>query len=205
MTLNEKKLISAVDGRQRLLLEAMRLFAERGYDAVTVRDITQAAGVSVGLMNHHYGSKEALRKAVDEYVIGQFEEVLFNDDIDPADPLAWVEDWIDKHSDQWEISVGYMRRALIDGSEWGSALFQRFFSIARTTVDRLDASGALRTDVDRLWLPFLIVYLELGTLLLAPHVQAVLGRSGFDRDLWRRRYTAYIDLINRGVGHTSKH
>lgn len=199
MSASEEKTTNGVDGRQRLLLEAMRLFADRGFDAVTVRDITQAAGVSVGLVNHHYGSKDELRKAVDEHVIEQFEEVLFSDDIDPGDPLGWVEDWIDKHSDEWEISVGYMRRGLIDGSEWGNTLFQRFFSIARTTVDRLDAAGSLRPDVDRLWLPFLIVYLELGTLLLAPHVEAVLGRSGFDRDLWQRRYTAYIDLINRGA------
>jgi hypothetical protein len=63
----------------------------------------------------------------------------------------------------------------------------------------MDANGTIRPEVDRLWLPFLFVYLELGTLLLAPHIQRVLGKSGFDRDLWRRRYKAYLDLITRGV------
>mgnify|MGYP006249086599 CR=1 FL=1 len=104
MSASEEKTTNGVDGRQRLLLEAMRLFADRGFDAVTVRDITQAAGVSVGLVNHHYGSKDELRKAVDEHVIEQFEEVLFSDDIDPGDPLGWVEDWIDKHLSLIHIS-----------------------------------------------------------------------------------------------------
>jgi hypothetical protein len=41
--------------------------------------------------------------------------------------------------------------------------------------------------------------MELGTLLLEPYVERVLGKSGFDRELWRRRHKAYIDLIYRGV------
>ena len=44
---------------------AMRLFADRGAAAVTVREIAAAAGVSPGLVMHHYGSKDGLRDAVD--------------------------------------------------------------------------------------------------------------------------------------------
>jgi hypothetical protein len=36
-------------------------------------------------------------------------------------------------------------------------------------------------------------------LLLEPYVERVLGKSGFDRELWRRRHKAYIDLVYRGV------
>ena len=92
-----------------------------------------------------------------------------------------------------------MRRALLEDSDWGSQLFLRFFQIARTSVDRADAAGLIRPDVDRLWLPLLIVYLELGTMLLEPHIRRLLGKSGYDRELWRRRYTAYLDLIARGA------
>jgi hypothetical protein len=63
----------------------------------------------------------------------------------------------------------------------------------------MDADGQIRPDVDRLWLPLLVMYLELGTLLLEPYVERVLGKSGFDRELWRRRHRAYIDLMYRGV------
>lgn len=193
-------------GKERLIRVAMKLFAEKGFDGVTVRDISAAADVSVGLINHHFGSKEGLREAVDRYFIAQFEEAVTN----PFDPrsaelrgsaaiVEWTEEWIDRHIGEWSVSTAYMRRALLEGSEWGASLFERYYQVVRTMVDRMDAEGRLRPDVDRLWLPLLVLYMELGTLLLEPYVEKVLGKSGYDRALWRRRYTAYVDLIYRGT------
>ena len=202
-----KKRDTDPNGRQRLLTCSMNLFAEKGFDGVTVRDIAKAANVSVGLLNHHFGSKEGLRQAVDNHVIEQFEEVISDGNAPAAGGEAlynWLEGWIGRHSEEWENTVVYMRRALLEDSDWGGQLFQRFFQIARTSIDRMDADGSIRPEVDRLWLPFLFVYLELGTLLLAPHIQRVLGKSGFDRVLWRRRYRAYLDLITRGIAPPEK-
>jgi TetR/AcrR family transcriptional regulator, regulator of cefoperazone and chloramphenicol sensitivity len=56
--------------------EALRLFAARGPDAVTVRQIAAAAGVSPALVVHHFGSKEGLREVVDQHVLGLFEAML---------------------------------------------------------------------------------------------------------------------------------
>ncbi len=48
------------DTRQRLLDHAEQLFAEHGYDAVSIRDLCQAAGVNLAAVNYHFGGKEAL-------------------------------------------------------------------------------------------------------------------------------------------------
>jgi AcrR family transcriptional regulator len=45
---------------QRLLDAAEQLFAERGYEATSVRDITAAAGCNVASVNYHFGGKENL-------------------------------------------------------------------------------------------------------------------------------------------------
>lgn len=45
------------DTRERLLEAAKALFAERGYDDVTVRDICRAAAANVSLVNYYYGGK----------------------------------------------------------------------------------------------------------------------------------------------------
>ncbi|MBS7541020.1 helix-turn-helix transcriptional regulator [Ancylobacter lacus] len=42
--------------------EALRLFAERGVDGTSVRDIAQAAGVAEGALYRHFASKEALAR-----------------------------------------------------------------------------------------------------------------------------------------------
>ncbi|MFK8041098.1 TetR/AcrR family transcriptional regulator [Congregibacter sp.] len=52
------------DMRVRLLDTAERLFAARGYFGVSVRDITDAAGVRSASINYHFKSKENLFKAV---------------------------------------------------------------------------------------------------------------------------------------------
>lgn len=52
------------DTRDRLLDIAERLFAERGLDAVSVRDIIGAAGANLGAINYHFGTKEKLIVAV---------------------------------------------------------------------------------------------------------------------------------------------
>ena len=43
--------------RERLLDAAERLFAERGLDAVSVRDITEEAGANTASIHYHFGSK----------------------------------------------------------------------------------------------------------------------------------------------------
>ena len=47
-----------------LVAAAERLFAERGYHGATLRDITGAAGVPLGLAPYYFGSKELLFQAV---------------------------------------------------------------------------------------------------------------------------------------------
>ena len=50
----------AADPRERILLAAGREFAERGYEAATVRDICTAAGVNVAAINYYFGDKQRL-------------------------------------------------------------------------------------------------------------------------------------------------
>ena len=38
----------------------MKLFAEKGYDATSVDDITQAVGVAKGTLYYHFSSKEEI-------------------------------------------------------------------------------------------------------------------------------------------------
>src|ERR1019366_7238980 len=55
--------------RARIRDAALRLFGDRGTDGTTIRDIAATAGVSGGLVRHHFGSKEGLRDACDAYAL----------------------------------------------------------------------------------------------------------------------------------------
>ena len=54
--------------RRELLACAMRLFAEEGYDNVSVRAVARAAGVAPGLAYHYFDSKERMfAEAIGDY------------------------------------------------------------------------------------------------------------------------------------------
>jgi len=50
--------------KERILQSAVELFARKGYAACGLREIVAAAGVSVAMVNYHFGSKESLLQAI---------------------------------------------------------------------------------------------------------------------------------------------
>ena len=71
-----KPIYATVDARDKLLEAALSAFAELGFHGATVRDITQRAGVSQGLLTHHFGDKERLWNLVGEHVSEDFLDYL---------------------------------------------------------------------------------------------------------------------------------
>src|SRR6266851_8784657 len=74
--------------RQELITAAARLFAARGYYAVTVDDIGDALGLSGPALYRHFPSKEALLVAVFDQVIEQQSDQLRAVLSEVADPFA---------------------------------------------------------------------------------------------------------------------
>lgn len=52
-----------VQSRERLLLAAMHLFAERGFAAASIRDIAAAAGTNLAAISYYFGDKAGLYRA----------------------------------------------------------------------------------------------------------------------------------------------
>jgi AcrR family transcriptional regulator len=53
-------------GRERILEAALQVFADRGYNAASVAEIGERAGVAKSVMYHHFGSKAGLFEAIVE-------------------------------------------------------------------------------------------------------------------------------------------
>ena len=60
--------------RDRVLAAAERLFAEYGYDGVSIRQIGAEADAQIALINYHFGTKEDLYRAVFEHRIAPVNE-----------------------------------------------------------------------------------------------------------------------------------
>ncbi len=64
------------DRRQAILLAAERLFAQRGYHAVSIRDIAVEAGVPSALVGYYFGPKDELFHAIFQHWNGTIEQRL---------------------------------------------------------------------------------------------------------------------------------
>lgn len=49
-----------MDTREQILEAAWKLFAEKGFEDVSVRDVTNEAGVNLASVSYHFGGKEGL-------------------------------------------------------------------------------------------------------------------------------------------------
>jgi TetR/AcrR family transcriptional regulator len=60
--------------RDRILQAAHALFVEKGFAAVSMREIAAQSGVTKSLIHHHFGSKEALWELVKERAFAAYAE-----------------------------------------------------------------------------------------------------------------------------------
>src|SRR2546425_2508463 len=54
----------AEERREQIIDAAAKLFAEKGYDGASIRDIAREAGITEGLIYHYFESKDQLTEAV---------------------------------------------------------------------------------------------------------------------------------------------
>src|SRR4051794_11420101 len=54
---------------ERIRNAALRMVAVQGVSGTSLRAVAAAAGVSLGLVQHHFATKAGLIKAVDDYVL----------------------------------------------------------------------------------------------------------------------------------------
>src|SRR5947209_15918292 len=103
--------------RARIRDAAIKLFTERGMEKTSILDIAEAAGVSGGLIRHHFGSKDRLREACDTYVLNELlrfkEETLARGQADPG--------FLPTFDARQVMLRRYLGRAMIDGSAAAAA------------------------------------------------------------------------------------
>lgn len=178
---------------------ALRLFADRGADVVTVRQIAAEADVSPGLVLHHFGSKDGLRAAVDAYASESFDAVFAEfDGQDLAAMLAGggvaqsVAEAFARAFPHGSPLPAYLRRLLLTGDPAGAALFGRWYASTRRLVDAMVEVGAATPSDDPAARAAFLLTGDLAVILLRNQIAAAIGDdpltpAGLDR--WAREAT----------------
>jgi AcrR family transcriptional regulator len=85
------------DKREHILNVAEALFAEKGFDGTSVRDIAQQAGVNLAMISYYFGSKEKLLESLIEfragYAYGILDELNKDETLSPWDKIDRLVDF----------------------------------------------------------------------------------------------------------------
>jgi AcrR family transcriptional regulator len=175
--------------RARIRDAALRLFAERGIDGATIRDIAKAAGVSGGLVRHHFGSKEALRDACDAYALERLmrikeQAVLEGRMADPG--------FLPAAHPTILLLYRYLARAMVDGSRAAASMFDDMVELAEQWLARHNPgqSSDLRAYAA------VLVAMQTGLLVLHDHLSRALGADILSVEGHLRMTKAAVDLYS---------
>jgi AcrR family transcriptional regulator len=172
--------------RARIRDAALVMFAERGTEKATIRDIAGAAGVSAGLVRHHFGSKDELRDVCDAYALDRIMELKDRALTSGFGDLSFL----GGQDPEFLGLYRYFARALLDGSTAAAAMFDRMVVLAEQWV--LDHRPDVTTDPRGY--AAVLVSMQLGMLGMHDHLSRAVGGDMLTVDGYVRTTRALIDM-----------
>ncbi len=199
---NDAPVAPKVPARDRLIEAASALFAEKGFGSVSVREICKAAGTSINMVHHYFGSKDGLRDAIFErydqnvYVVPM--RLLQN-------PAASAEDLAARLllvfettleaclAERAVLMVVLREQAELDTLQAFQARFVSFLEEAK-------AAGYVRQDLDCAMISGAMLDRILSQAQFAPWMLKTAGIDVQNDTEYRRRWcAANLDLFLNGI------
>lgn len=123
---------------------AIEQFGQRGFD-VGLRAIAEAAGVSAALVIHHFGSKEGLRKACDDYVAEEIRSTK-SEAMRSNDPATWFAQLAE--IEEFAPLTAYVVRSMQTGGDLAKMLWQRMIANAEEYMEEGVRAGTIKPSRD---------------------------------------------------------
>lgn len=187
--------------RARIRDAAIGLFGREGFARATIRAVAASAGVSPGLVIHHFGSKSGLRTACDQHVLARTAEQGM-EKTDPRSAGQLIQDYL-ANPDHYADEIAYIRRALGDESDAGDAFFDGVVSQTEKIITAGIAAGTIRKFSDVRSTAVVVASNSLSMLMLGRHISRALDVEapephGIGPDLLRELTLPALELYTRG-------
>ncbi len=155
---------SQKSSKDKILEIAERLFAQRGFHGVSLREITNEAGVDVALIKYHFGNKQGL---FDELLLRRADAIniersaALQEVLSRADPAS-VEDIVDAFTHTllnkvvsedpgWRNYFGLLAQ-VNNNPDWGGQAMSRYFDpLVRRFLDALRRALPGCDETDLYW------------------------------------------------------
>ena len=181
--------VEDLTARARIRDAALALFAERGMDRATIRDIAKAAGVSGGLVRHHFGSKDGLRAACDSYALDQLMQIKEQ----AVDGQLANPSFMSAAHPTVLLLYRYLARSLVDGSPAAAAMFDEMVELGEAWL----ATHNPGQMADPRGYSAVLVAMQTGMLMMHGQLSRWLGADIFTAEGHLRLTEAMIDFFSQ--------
>ena len=177
--------------RARIRDAAMSEFADKGFNGATMRGIAALAGVSLGLVQHHFATKDGLRVACDEAVLELIRiKTEAVEDGSLGDPQV-----LSSLMAMAPIVQRYVGRALVDGSAKIDRLVDQVMTRSEEFLtarwpDRFVAGTRRTRDAGAV-----LTAMNTSTMVLQPHLARRMEVEPFSESAIRRISTGFLDAF----------
>jgi AcrR family transcriptional regulator len=157
----------------------LRLYAEHGLRATSIRMVAEEAGMSPGAVMHHFTSKDELAEAVQHAVIPKIRQVVSEVGLEALPHVAARErrQAFDQLVTDNPSIAGYLRRVILEGGPAGVALFAEGFDLVRSEMQALVEAQIARPLPDPEVGLVLYRAVHLAHIVFGPLVEQMFGLS----------------------------
>jgi TetR/AcrR family transcriptional regulator, regulator of cefoperazone and chloramphenicol sensitivity len=174
-------------------------FARDGFRKANLRSIAATAGVSASLVIHHFGSKESLRRACDDHVLG---DVLrrARDESSPEGLQAVIQGYLASPAD-YEVDLAYLARAISENSAAGREFVDAIVDESEAIIRAGIADGSMNPSSDPRAIAVLITMTSLAMMTLSSHLARSLGLAdqGLGPVVMLRLALPSVELYTHGL------
>ncbi|WP_400993399.1 TetR family transcriptional regulator [Agromyces sp. GXQ0307] len=175
---------------------AIARFGAHGYAGTSLREVAADVGVSAALVIHHFGSKEGLRRACDDWIVHEL--IGEKDRLGESSVAATIREWLDDPA-RFRTSIAYFATMLSDGSPGADRLFDLLLAETSSMLERGVADGSMNGSSDPELRAVLITAYGLAPLLLRGQLARVLGAPLDSPAVVRRMTLPTLEFYTEGL------
>jgi TetR/AcrR family transcriptional regulator, regulator of cefoperazone and chloramphenicol sensitivity len=183
--------------RARIRDAAVAMFGEKGFEHTTVRAIAAKAGISAALVIHHFGSKDGLRQACDDWALGIMQRE--KGPIIAGGGFPQIQPYLSQHPEIHPL-MAYITASLRSGGVIAEQFFNRLCDLSTEMIAQGVEAGTIREPADPEAMVAVLVSYSLSASLLGDLLAHRLGGTTLlDSAVYERYSLSALELMHGGL------
>jgi len=200
------------DKQLHIINTAEKLFANRGYDGTSVRDIAEEAGVNIAMISYYFGSKEKLIQALFEErtrdIITKIESLLKDESLTPFQKMeVLVDDYVERIMYKQQFYKVMVHEQLLEKKGVVNSLLNELKKRNAAIVEKLikegQEKGVFKDNIDIVLMMNTLIGTGLQTFINQDYYRYFNGLEGLSPDEYydqlKKKLSTHIKVLFKAI------